>query len=414
MGLNLVVVNGSPLDAATVSLSELNLFAAEAAVGADAAGAAEADADSAGAAEASVDLTSWRDSSLDSFDVDLPDATGRAGRLKDAPQALAPIVEETTGGIAALGRAFFVGADTNEYGFYEEPVDPYSDRRRQAEPSDDEPVLAETAPPAEEPPAKEELASTSTVEKQGSGLFASAPTRTQAPTRTAAPEPAPTRTPRPAIRSLAPPASRTVAFWASPAEPSYIDFNDSPASKPPLRATDANALAPTDTVLRRLRLSAPGPRKRGLGWGSSHADIASAEAQCGLASGLLVFVAALAFAAVTALVAYSQAHSQRLAVVTGAVAILACGQIHCEGVDSVIDGLRWAFNEGAGSLFAAARWRWTFNMAVGHTQQFAVILLLPTYIATAGASPVKSATRARRRPRSLSVSQLIHESDKSA
>ena len=54
------------------------------------------------AAEASVDLTSWQDSDLDSFDVDLSDATGRAGWLEDAPQALAPIVEETAGGIAAL------------------------------------------------------------------------------------------------------------------------------------------------------------------------------------------------------------------------------------------------------------------------------------------------------------------------
>jgi len=57
------------------------------------------------AAEASVDPTSWQDSDLDSFDVDLSDATGRAGRLEDAPQALAPIVEETAGGIAALAPA---------------------------------------------------------------------------------------------------------------------------------------------------------------------------------------------------------------------------------------------------------------------------------------------------------------------
>jgi len=57
------------------------------------------------AAEASVDLTSWQDSDLDSFDVDLSDATGRAGRLEDAPRALAPIVEEAAGGIAALAPA---------------------------------------------------------------------------------------------------------------------------------------------------------------------------------------------------------------------------------------------------------------------------------------------------------------------
>jgi len=165
---------------------------------------------------------------------------------------------------------------------------------------DGEPEPDDTAPLAkEEPPAEEELA--------------------PAPTRTAAP--APTRTPRPAIRGLAPPASRTVAFSASPAEPIYVEFEESPASGPPLRATDANTPAPADTVSRRLRLSAPEPRKRGLGWGS-RADIASAEAQCGLASGSLVFVVALALAVGAALVAYSQAYSQRLAVITGALAIL--------------------------------------------------------------------------------------------
>ena len=52
-----------------------------------------------------VDLTSWQDSDLDLFDVDLSDATGCAERLEDAPQALAPIVEETAGGIAALAPA---------------------------------------------------------------------------------------------------------------------------------------------------------------------------------------------------------------------------------------------------------------------------------------------------------------------
>jgi len=57
------------------------------------------------AAEASVDLTSWQDSDLDSFDVNLLDATGRAGWLEDAPQALVPIVEETAGGSAALAPA---------------------------------------------------------------------------------------------------------------------------------------------------------------------------------------------------------------------------------------------------------------------------------------------------------------------
>jgi len=57
------------------------------------------------AAKTSVDLTSWQDSDLDLFDVDPSDATGCAGRLEDAPQALAPIVEETAGGIAALAPA---------------------------------------------------------------------------------------------------------------------------------------------------------------------------------------------------------------------------------------------------------------------------------------------------------------------
>jgi len=116
-------------------------------------------------------------------------------------------------------------------------------------------------------------------------------------------------------------------------------------------------------------------------------------------------VVALALAAGAALVAYSQAHSdhsQRLAVVTGALAVLGCGQLHCEGVDGVIDGLRWALNQGFGGLVAAARW--TFNMAVGHTQ-FVVILLLLAYIATAGASPVKGAT-ARAAPAALTLSQL--------
>jgi len=65
-------------------------------------------------------------------------------------------------------------------------------------------------------------------------------------------------------------------------------------------------------------------------------------------------VTALAFAALAALVAYSQAHSQRLAVVTGAVPIHACMQMYREGADGVIDGLRWTFNKCAGGLVAVA------------------------------------------------------------
>ena len=70
---------------------------------------------------------------------------------------------------------------------------------------------------------------------------------------------------------------------------------------------------------------------------------------------------ALAFATLAALVTYSQAHSQRLAVVTGTVAYLACIQMYREDADGVIDGLRWTFNKCAGGLVAAARW--AFNMA---------------------------------------------------
>jgi len=57
------------------------------------------------AVETSVDPTSWRDSDLDSFDVDPSDATGCAGRLKDALQAFAPIVDEMAGGITLLAPA---------------------------------------------------------------------------------------------------------------------------------------------------------------------------------------------------------------------------------------------------------------------------------------------------------------------
>jgi len=331
------------------------------------------------AAEADVDLTSWQDSDLDfdSFYVDPSDATDQ--RLEDAPQALASIVKEQDG-IAALGRAFFAGAGTNKHPLYKKPA------RRMMDDVDEDTEPDESAPPAKEPPAEDELA----------------PARTQTPTRAAAPAPA--LTPRPVIWGLAPPASRNVAFSASPAEPVYIEFEESPASAPPPRTTDASTPAPADTVSRRLRLSAPEPRKRGLGWG--RADIADAEAQCGLASGSFVFVVALALAAVAALVSYSQAHSQRLAIITGALVIFACGQLHCEGVDGAIDGLRWALNEGFSGLVAAARW--TFNMAVGH-MQFVVILLLLAYIATAGASPVKGAT-ARAAPAALTLSQLTRGS----
>jgi len=76
------------------------------------------------AAAASVDLTSWRDSDLDSFDVDLPDATGCAGRLEDAPQALAPIVEETAGGIAALAPAGDKRAGVDDAAALEAAADP--------------------------------------------------------------------------------------------------------------------------------------------------------------------------------------------------------------------------------------------------------------------------------------------------
>ena len=114
--------------------------------------------------------------------------------------------------------------------------------------------------------------------------------------------------------------------------------------------------------------------------GPDACSISSAEARCSLASGSFVFVTALAFSTLAALVAYSQAHSQRLAIVTGAVAILACMQVYREGADGVIDGLRWTFNKCAGGLVAAARW--AFNMAVGHTQ-FVIIMLLLAYIAMA-------------------------------
>jgi len=70
---------------------------------------------------------------------------------------------------------------------------------------------------------------------------------------------------------------------------------------------------------------------------------------------------ALALAKLAALVTYSQAHSQRLAVVTGTVAYLACIQMYREGAGGVIDGLRWTFNKCAGGLVAAARW--AFNTA---------------------------------------------------
>jgi len=76
------------------------------------------------AAETSVDLTSWQDSDLDSFDVDLSDATGCAGRLEDAPQALAPIVEETGGGIAALAPAGDKRAGVDDAAALEAAADP--------------------------------------------------------------------------------------------------------------------------------------------------------------------------------------------------------------------------------------------------------------------------------------------------
>jgi hypothetical protein len=205
--------------------------------------------------------------------------------------------------------------------------------------------------------------------------------------------PAPTRTPAPAIRSLVPPASRSVAFTVSPAD--YVAFTVSPAEEPPSRAADADTLMPSvpvvDTVSRRLSLSALGPHKRDPGRGLGSNAIASAESQCGLAPGSFVFVSALACGMVIALVAYS--HSERLAVVTGAGTILASVQMQREGVGGVFEGLRWTISEGAGGLIAAARW--VFNMVVMHTQ-FVVILFLLAYIATAGASSVKGADAAAR------------------
>jgi len=101
-------------------------------------------------------------------------------------------------------------------------------------------------------------------------------------------------------------------------------------------------------------------------------------------------VTALAFATLAALVtSYSQAHSQRLAVVTGTVAYLACMQMYREGADGVIDGLHWTFNKCAGGLVAAARW--AFNTAVEHTQ-FVISMLLLAYIAMSGAMGRTSAT----------------------
>jgi len=127
------------------------------------------------------------------------------------------------------------------------------------------------------------------------------------------------------------------------------------------------------------------PKHPGASSGSTASNCADGPDACSI----FVLVTALAFARLAALVTYSQAHSQRLAVVTNTVAYLACMQMYREGTDGVIDGLRWTFNKCAGGLVAAARW--AFDTAVEHTQ-FVIIMLLLAYIAMSGAMGGTSAT----------------------
>jgi len=66
------------------------------------------------------------------------------------------------------------------------------------------------------------------------------------------------------------------------------------------------------------------PNHPGASSGSTASNCADGPDACSIS----VFVTALAFATLAALVTYSQAHSQRLAVVTGTVAYLACMQMY--------------------------------------------------------------------------------------
>jgi hypothetical protein len=440
--LNLVAADSSPLATGAVDLSELILVVAETTLGE--AGATEAATADAGAVEASGDLTSWRDIDVyslgnsaapDEGEADEKEANilieqdaavlGRArwsaghGLPAASTTPQAPRVDLATASPApppiptgapgltlgsyvssetedsSLGSVFFMVGDTGPHGEHYSQLNATKHSQLQASFKDVdasvEPALAGLVASSKDTDASVKPAlAPALVETAPSVKEELAPTTAPVEERIA---PAPTRTPAPAIRSLVPPASRSVAFTVSPAD--YVAFTVSPAEEPPSRAADADTLMPSvpvvDTVSRRLSLSALGPHKRDPGRGLGSNAIASAESQCGLAPGSFVFVSALACGMVIALVAYS--HSERLAVVTGAGTILASVQMQREGVDGVVEGLRWTISEGAGGLIAAARW--VFNMVVMHTQ-FVVILLLLAYIATAGASSVKGADAAAR------------------